>query len=198
MKPLALFLAVASLAAFGTLVAAEPDETAQPVTVFVVRHAEKAVAKAGNSDPELSTVGLARAQALARLLGKAGVTHLYASEYQRTQHTLRPLGQQMALKTAIVPAGQGGQLTGALRNLAPGSVAVVAGHSNTVPALVKALGGKVDGLEKHARYGPILPDHAYDRLYMVILPKGAGGAVKTIEMRFGKQSPAAVSEARTR
>ncbi len=73
-----------------------------------------------------------------------------------------------------------------LRALPPGTVAVVAGHSNTVPALVEGLGGEIDGLVDTPPYGEILGDDEYDRLFMVTLPAGKGTAVKAVELRYGE------------
>ena len=74
------------------------------------------------------------------------------------------------------------------RALPPGSVAVVAGHSNTVPDLVRKLGGSMAGLTEHPRYGAILEEHEYDRLVQVILPACDDQSVKTIELRYGRPS----------
>jgi phosphohistidine phosphatase SixA len=154
---------------------------ARPTTVILVRHGEKA----GDDprDPSLSAAGEARARALARLLARAGVTHLFASEYRRTQATLRPLAGAIGLEPAIVPAADGAALLAAIAALPAGSVAVIAGHSNTLPALVTGLGGEVHGAIASAS-GPQLPDDAYDRLFMVILP--ARGQVQTLELRYGE------------
>ncbi|MFY0534577.1 histidine phosphatase family protein [Nannocystis pusilla] len=67
-----------------------------------MRHGEKAADDP--SDPSLSPAGEARAKALAELLGHAGVTHLFASEYRRTQATLRPLADAAGLQITVLPA----------------------------------------------------------------------------------------------
>jgi phosphohistidine phosphatase SixA len=138
--PLALLLLVLSISPRSGAEQGQPAPQ-KPVAVFLLRHAETAAPTGGGGDPELSEPGKARAQQLARLLGKAGVTHLFASEYARTQATLAPLAGALGLKVETVPAGESARQVAALRALPPGSVAVVAGHSNTVPALVEALGG---------------------------------------------------------
>jgi len=153
---------------------------ARPTTVILVRHGEKADDDPHN--PNLSPAGEARARALARLLGHAGITHLFASEFRRTRATLRPLATATGLAPAILPAADRAALLAAIAALPAGSVAVVAGHSNTLPALVLALGGEVHGTIASPT-GPHLPDDAYDRLFMVILPPR--GEVQTLELRFG-------------
>ena len=74
----------------------------------------------------------------------------------------------------------------ALRALPRGSVAVVCGHSNTVPDLVRRLGAEVTGLEEHPRYGEILPHDAYDRLFLVTLSTEPKAATHATEMRYGE------------
>ncbi len=184
MKPLLafalslLFLVPVALPSAAQEPAAE--EPAAPVSVFFVRHAETAASTKTNRDPELSDAGRERARALARLLGHGGISHLYASEYQRTQQTLAPLAAQTEVEVQVVGAAKGREQLAALRALPPGSVAVVAGHSNTVPAMVAALGRAPSRLEQGR-----LPHDDYDRLYLVSLPVGEGAAAQTIELGYG-------------
>ncbi len=145
------------------------------VHVFLVRHAEKE--RDGTRDPGLTDAGRKRAEELARVLGSAGVTQLYASEFRRTRDTLAPLAAATELEVETIPALNGDRLTGALRELEGGSVAVVAGHSNTVPGLVRSLGGD-PGLDE-------LPEDAYDRMFLVTLPPG--GKPKALELRYGAE-----------
>jgi len=151
---------------------------ARPVTVIVVRHAEKAADDP--RDPNLSVAGEARARALAGLLAAAGVTHLFASEFRRTQATLGPLADAIGKQPVIIPAVEQARLVAEISALPAGSVVVVAGHSNTVPALVSALGGEALGTVAGSS-GPALPDDAYDRVFVVIRP--ARGEAQTIELR---------------
>jgi phosphohistidine phosphatase SixA len=156
----------------------------QPATVFLLRHAEKAESTTNERDPSLSEAGRQRARALARLLGKAKVTHLFSSEFVRTNETLAPLAEAAGLEVQVIPARDGEDQVRALVALPPGSIAVVCGHSNTIPALVAALGGTIDALVDHPTYGPMLGDDEYDRLFVVIRPV-AGESAQTIELRYG-------------
>src|SRR5260370_24708463 len=61
--------------------------SAQPVVV-IVRHAEKATN--GGKDPELSSAGRARADALPRILKDSGITAIFTSAFKRTQETAAP------------------------------------------------------------------------------------------------------------
>ncbi len=166
--------------------ATEPNrDLAAPTVVFLMRHAEKA--KEPATDPPLSEAGRARAQAVAELLGPAGVTHLFVTEFVRTQETLAPLATSVGKPLERVAASASNELVAKLRALPPGSVAVVAGHSNTVPAIVRALGGTIDGTMNGAQ-GEMLPDDEYGRLIEVVLPPAgavATTAVETLRLHVG-------------
>ncbi len=123
-------------------------------TVYLVRHAEKA--PNDPKDPDLSDAGRKRAQNLASTLKDAGLTAIYATELKRTQQTAEPLARATGLQVTIVPAAETAALVAQLQE-AKGAVLVV-GHSNTLPAIVKALGA----------FAPItLDDAAYDDLFIV-------------------------------
>jgi broad specificity phosphatase PhoE len=153
--------------------AAPIQAQAAPVTVFVVRHAEKGPE---NPDPSLTPVGQARAAALARTLGDARVTALFASEFKRTQETLAPLGTAVGVTTTVVPAVDMDGLVARLRALPPGSRAVVASHSNLVHLIVEKLSGvKV----------PALTDLDYDRLVVVTL--SGDGKGEAVVLKYGEK-----------
>jgi len=150
-----------------------------PRTIFVVRHAEKGTDDP--QDPSLSEKGVLRAVSLARLLGSAGVTHLFASEYQRTRQTLLPLAEAAGHDVHVVPARDPRALISALDNLPRNSVAVVAGHSNTVPALVAALAPAAPLVRKPEALA--LSEDDYDRLYVITQWAPERGA-SVVELRY--------------
>jgi len=152
------------------------EQLRYPKTVIVVRHAEKATDDP--RDPNLSEAGVARAQALARMLEHAGVTHLYASEYRRTQQTLQPLSLLTGAAVQVVPARDPAAVLSAIEQLPRNGVAVVAGHANTVPGLVGALAKGSEPFE--------LSEADYDRLYFVTRVEGSGKST-LLELRFGER-----------
>lgn len=135
-------------------------------TVYLVRHAEKAAAPA--ADPPLTEAGTKRAEELARKLGKAGIKTISTSQFLRTQATAEPLAKQLGITNTVIPVKVD---TMNSRQLSPeylkqvsdlvsssaGSVLIV-GHSNTVPELIKALGGDIV---------PTIDDATYDDLFVV-------------------------------
>ena len=143
------------LAALILLLAVHPL-FAEPA-VFLARHAEKA--QSGDpKDPDLSEAGRARATALATVLKDAGITAVYATEFKRTQETAEPLARALGLTTVIVP-GKDTQALAARLKQAQGN-ALVVGHSDTVPEILKALGVAAP---------PSIADADYDNLFVLVL-----------------------------
>jgi phosphohistidine phosphatase SixA len=174
-------LSLVPFAARGQDAGRPPPGLFYPRTVIVVRHAEKAAEPADN--PVLDERGRARAERLAALLRHSGVTHLFASEYQRTQETLRPLAGAVGASVTTVSARDARALLSALDNLPRNSVAVVAGHSNTVGPIVAALApGSLQ--VKQARASLELTEADYDRVFCVTRwgPEAADASV--LELRY--------------
>ena len=150
------------------LLALNGVDQAAPATIILVRHAE-AVANAGN-DPSLTEAGTARARALAAALKDAGVKAVVTTQYQRTILTGRPLAEATGAELINLSA-QSGDPVAVARKYTGGTVVIV-GHSNTVPAIVKALTG-VD-------VGEIAHD-SYDQMFIVT---GAPGAARLVRARY--------------
>ncbi len=142
-------------------------------TFYVVRHAEKKVEK-GNRDPELSKQGLARAQELARVLKSVKVDRFLATGYKRTQMTLRPAATARKLKVETYDPRVKAPWFKAL--IAKKGCSVIAGHSNTVPAILRHL-----GVDKSLV--PKLSDGDYDNLFMVHISKA--GVVMMQHLHYG-------------
>ncbi|WP_417689636.1 SixA phosphatase family protein [Pseudidiomarina sp.] len=129
---------------------------ANEFTVYVARHAEKAVAE---SDPPLSEKGQKRAQALAYLLQKAELKAIYSTPYQRTQMTAQPLAESLGLTVQNYRPGDAEVTLEAIKERAENTLIV--GHSNTVPALVRGLGGQSERLTEQD-YGDLFQLTFYD------------------------------------
>jgi phosphohistidine phosphatase SixA len=132
--------------------------------VILVRHAERADGGAGAAgmmdkpaDPLLSPAGEARAAKLAAMLADAGITAIYSTEFRRTQDTAKPLAAKIGVSVTTVPAGDLAALTAKISG-DPKGIALVVGHSNTVPAVIKALGGTA----------PAIADSEYDNLFIFV------------------------------
>lgn len=157
-------------AAFAQRIRSFTDGVATPVTtVILVRHAEKAD---DGRDSELSEAGRQRAAALAKTLRDLPIDAVWHSEYRRTAATVAPLCEARGLLPTVAKAADTAGLVRTLQRLPAGRTVLVCGHSNTVPALVQALGGhKVE-----------IPDDRFDAL--VVLTH-RGGEVRTLVLGYG-------------
>lgn len=127
MKRLALILLIPLLLAAGA--------NASPV-IFIARHAEKA--STGDKDPDLSAEGQKRADALANILKDSQITSVFVTEFKRTQETAAPTAKAAHVTPTVVSANDIHALAEKLRAL--DGNALVVGHGNTIPDLLKALG----------------------------------------------------------
>ena len=149
--------------------------------VVVVRHAEKATAPA--NDPPLSAEGSARAQALAAALADVRVSAIIVTATRRTSETAAAVARAHNLTPEVIGFGTGvpehaKAVASAVRRHAGGIVLVV-GHSNTVPAIVDALGGPK---------GPDLCESQYSQMYLLVMPAGAGVSMRVHET-YGAADP---------
>ena len=142
--------------------------------VILVRHAERADSGTpqpgmkGPADPLLSAAGEARAQKLAAMLAESGVTTIYTTEFLRTQNTAKPLAAKLGIAAQTVPADDLTGLVGKIKGAKPTDVVFVVGHSNTVPDIIKQLGGPA------VKIG----DNEYDNLFILVPATGAMTRVK--------------------
>jgi broad specificity phosphatase PhoE len=117
--------------------------------VLLVRHAERAdggaAANPGMSnapaDPALSAAGEARAARLATMLADANIKAIFASEFRRTKDTGAPLAAKLKTPVQSMSAKDTAALVAKLRKDHAKDVVLVIGHSNTIPEVIKALGG---------------------------------------------------------
>ncbi len=108
--------------------------------VVVVRHAEKI----SETDERLSEAGRARAERLAAMLKDAGVTAIYATDTERAKDTAKPLADARKLTVQIYDVGSekvnARAFATKVRQQNVDGVVLIVGHSNTVPAILTALG----------------------------------------------------------
>ncbi|HLN99087.1 MAG TPA: phosphoglycerate mutase family protein [Pyrinomonadaceae bacterium] len=144
------------------------------MTVILVRHAEKKIVPPENKDPDLSPAGVARAEELARMFADSGIAAIYATQYKRTQQTVKPLADKLGLPVVMLEAKKTEELVRQIRSRNAGQVIFIAGHNNTIPEIIAALGGP---------QLPIIPETEYDNLY--ILTVHSDGSAKLLKMKYG-------------
>ena len=146
----------------------------RPVTtVILIRHAEKNI-EPNNNDPDLSPAGMSRAQELARIFGDSGINAIYATQYKRTQETVKPLADRLGLPVNLVDSKKTPELIKQLLSDHRGQTILVAGHNNSVPEIIAALGGPTY---------PMIPDTEYNNLYLVTVYRT--GKAKVVKMKYG-------------
>lgn len=155
---------------------------AQPSMVILVRHAERDTAPP--RDPALTAAGALRAQALAEALAGTRVTSVITTQFQRTRLTAQPIAAANGITPIIVSAGGPTSahveaVAAAVRARPADAVVLVVGHSNTIPAIVGALGGpKLSDL----------CDTQYSMLYILEFPRA--GTPRFIQTKYGAADPA--------
>lgn len=151
--------------------------TQNPVTtVILVRHAEKTAATEMQSDVPLSDAGAARAHELARVLADTHIDAIYTTQFVRTRQTAAPLAKQHEIKAVAVEAGDSyaEDMAKMIRTKHAGETVVIVGHSNTTPAVIRALG---------VSSAPAISDSQYDDLFIVTLAPGA--TPRLLTLRYG-------------
>ena len=158
MKHLALILPIALLLITGA--------NAAPV-IFIVRHAEKA--STSDKNPDLSPEGQKRADALANILKNSQITAVFVTEFKRTQETAAPTARAAHVSPTVIVANDIGVLVERLRSL--NGNALVVGHGNTIPDLLKALGITT----------PVsIPEDDYAEIFAVVL----GDAPQLVRLHY--------------
>lgn len=133
--------------------------------VILARHAERAdggaMSGTAEKDPPLSAAGETRAAKLAAMLADSGITAIFASEFKRTRDTAKPVAVRLGLTVQSMPADSTSQLVARIRKEHANGIVLIVGHSDTLPAIIKALGGP----------GVTIADNEFDNLF-VLAPAG--------------------------
>jgi broad specificity phosphatase PhoE len=154
-------------------------------TVFLVRHAERA--DEPRQDPPLTEKGVARSEALARLLSTADIKAIYTSQFARTKLTAEPLAKQLgitataiSLKTSpsnprAIAEESAKEIVDKIMLSQQGGSVLVVGHSNSIPDVIKMLGGNDV---------PTIDEKKFDDLFFVTVY--ANGRAKVVHLKYGE------------
>lgn len=134
----------------------------RPIVIYLTRHAEKTT----GPDPALSERGELRARNIATMLRRAGIAHIFATPFRRTRQTAHALAARMAVTVESYDPAL--QQAFAHKLLALDGNALVVGHTDTLPDLIRLLGGE-----------PGMPylETDFDRVYQLVV--GLDGHVTT-------------------
>jgi phosphohistidine phosphatase SixA len=154
--PVLVFIAVVAAAAW-------LFDARATTMIVVVRHAE--VVASVDPDPGLSVDGRERAARLAKMLSQVrptrGIDAIFTSEFKRTQQTVTPLSETLALPLNIVPSATWNELSRRILRQHRGEYVLVVGNANTVPVIVEALSGQKVALR----------EDEYDAMFLVFAPQ---------------------------
>jgi broad specificity phosphatase PhoE len=136
------------------------------VTVVLVRHGERAT---GGADG-FSAAGKRRANLLSTMLAGAGVSAIFTSEFNRTKQMAAPLAAKLGLTAKAIAS----DAAAAKAQMLSAPCVVVVGHSDTVPAFIRLLGGPS---------GIVIKENEFDRMFVVtIAPPATQPSV--LQMRY--------------
>jgi len=142
-------------------------------TVILVRHAEKKL-EPDNPDPDLTPQGVERAQQLARVFADAGVNAIYATQYKRTQQTVKPLADRIGVPVTLLDSKQTEELVTRVQTAHRGQTIFIAGHNNSVPAIISVLSNE---------NFPTISETEYDNLFIVTIYRF--GKAKVTKLKYG-------------
>ena len=125
-----------------------------------------------SAEPGLAPAGRERAVALARLIGASGVSAIFTSQFRRTKETVEPLAELIGIAPQLTP--QPAAWAERARSGQFGTVLLVAGHSDTVPAMLAALG---------VAPPPAIGEAEFDNLF--VTDTGRGGSPALLRLRYG-------------
>jgi len=128
----------------------------QPLTVVLVRHAEKAAGE----NPELTLEGKSRAQQLAVLLQEVPLNAVFSTNTRRTMATAQPTADDHRLSVEKYDGTQLSDFAQRLLRRYGGQTVLVVGHADTTPALA--------GLLAPGQSFQQFPDDDYNNIWIVV------------------------------
>lgn len=167
------FFKILLFSGFLSIINSCQPEQEKSTSFILIRHAEKIISS--DNDPQLSTKGWKRANALVHIFEAVGIDAIYASPYRRSIDTATPLATAKQLEISNYIPSELDSFAQKLLNTHKGETVVIVGHSNTTPQLVNTLSG--------TDY-PDLKETEYDWFYFVEMsPKGIPN-VKKLQIRM--------------
>jgi len=133
----------------------------QPITVFIVRHAEKDMADGNVKDPRLTPEGLKRSFELSTKLEKEEISAIFSTNYIRTIQTAEPISKRLKKKIQIYDPTIPSDIVRTVTGKYKGQTVLIVGHSNTILPMIRAFGGSTTITE--------IKDYDYSYLFKLII-----------------------------
>ena len=112
------------------------------------------------------------------MFGDAGINAIYATQFKRTQQTVKPLTDRIRVPVTVLDSKQTDELVSQIQTTHRGQTIFISGHSNSVPSIVSVLSNE--------RFSEI-PDNEYDNLFIVTIYRF--GKAKVTKLKYGNKSP---------
>lgn len=142
------------------------QSTTEPLTIFLVRHAEKVDQTEGSG---LTSEGAQWAEQLAEAAESAKIKHIHSTDYRRTLETAAPAAALLGVEPEIYDPNELIELATRIKDMK--GKHLVVGHSNTTAKMVDLLGGDASVATANSE--------AYGYIYIVEIDKN--GTVKTTD-----------------
>lgn len=144
-----------------------------PTTILLVRHAEKV--EDGSKNPPLAEKGSRRAAMIRELFASTDFDGLYATPFERTINTLKPLADTLGRTVETYdPNLDLVVLMDQLLDKHAGKSIFITGHSNTIPGMLNVLIGRND-------YEDFTHDQ-YNDIFMVSLTEKGKASVTRLQL----------------
>ena len=158
-----LFLIIISL----VILSCKSDKKEQDATVYyLIRHAEKD-RNIKDKNPELTEVGLKRAENWAKVFKDIPFDKIYSTDYKRTQQTAFPTASSKGLDVLSYDAEN--LFNKNFKHNTDKQTVLIVGHSNTTPAFVNAIIGKKEHLQ--------INDSDNGKLFIVTVDEGVAALI---------------------
>lgn len=119
----------------------DQDKEALVTNFYFIRHAEKDRSDTQDKNPHLTEIGHKRAQQWNEIFKHINFDAIYSTDFYRTRETVMPLVKKNSLELSIYDPNTLNMTS--LKKDHYGKNILVVGHSNTTPALVNKLIGKL-------------------------------------------------------
>ncbi|MEO5685494.1 MAG: phosphoglycerate mutase family protein [Chitinophagaceae bacterium] len=145
--------------------------------IYIVRHADR------QPIDDLNPLGVIRANELKRVLLNTKIDSIFSTNFLRTTKTVLPLANAKGLPVLLYDSNT--QVLKRILKFSKGKTLLVAGHSNTVPQLIKSCGCTAP-FEN-------IPDTQFDNLFLVIIQHPQNRLMKNtcrlLHMKYGAITP---------
>lgn len=182
MREILIFLIVLAVGAVAILLSQMTSNLVEPVTIIMVRHAER-----GDGDnPELTLAGRQRAEVLADLMRNVDLAAIYSTPFNRTEQTARPTADKNEIAIEHYMFSALAEIEPFMSQLASqyaGKTVLMIGHSDLIPIIHAVLRGE----EVDFNTIEFIGENDFDNIYTVIYSDI--GDVKILEEQYGEPTP---------